>query len=180
MQNPRQVFLDTLPEIRQDYGRKLFFFLQQLTGARRVDCEDMVQEVYFRLVKNAHKFNIAYSLATWLYTIARNIGRDYTRKRRRWNLLLKHENGDSSSENEWVDRSAGTEDCVLREDARRAVRAVLDGLGEDDRVLLFLRFYEDFKYEDIARIIKKPLGTVKYRFHLLKKELRPRLEAYIE
>jgi RNA polymerase sigma factor (sigma-70 family) len=46
------------------------------------------------------------------------------------------------------------------------------------RQMAFLYFYEELKYHEIARILKTPVGTVKSRVHLIKKELRQNLEEY--
>ena len=171
-------FQQKLPQLWRTYSRKLYYFTRQLTGAEHEDCEDIVQQVFIRLMKNGRRYSTDRDPRALIYTVTRNLCRDYSRKKRRWKQIVHENRIDSGQIPEAADRGPGVEESVIRSDAESAVGSLIESLDTEDRILVYLRFYEEMKYSEIAGVLKKPEGTVKYRIFELRKKLRPQLEEY--
>lgn len=120
--------------------------------------EDLVSETYFKLVKNADKFDPAHNGLNWLYKIIHNEAINYNlRDTSSHNSELKDE---AAIITEWVDDWL---DKILIQDA-------LNQLTVEERQVIYLRYWEGLHYRDIAKRINKPITTTyKYIDRILKK-----------
>ncbi|MDZ7374203.1 MAG: sigma-70 family RNA polymerase sigma factor [candidate division KSB1 bacterium] len=143
------------------------------------DAEDIVQETFIKAYNALPSFSEEYAFSTWLYKIAINHCIDYLRKRKLPTLSLDRpieaKNGDVKRE--LPDRGLTPESTLLRREQHRLIREAIEKLPEHYRVVIVLRHQEEKSYEEIARILGVPLGTVKARIfrarELLKKMLKP-------
>lgn len=142
------------------YHVPLFNFYLKLTGNRPLS-EDLVQEVFFRILKYRHSYRPETPFRAWMYQIARNARLDHLRKRRpetSWEPEM-------SSAVEPVDTAQQTQEAVL-------LRTALMQISEDKREVLVLSRFQDLKYEEIAQMLGCEVGTVKTRVHRALQELR--------
>jgi RNA polymerase sigma-70 factor (ECF subfamily) len=142
----------------------LFGFFVRLTSNRAVS-EDLVQDVFLRMLKYRHTYRGDNRFTYWMYQIARNSRADYYRKRKRevlWNDDLPEPASDAPIAIEDLER--GQEVALLR--------AALAELPEDRRELLVLARFQKLHYEEIAEILGCTTGAVKVRVHRAIKELR--------
>jgi RNA polymerase sigma-70 factor (ECF subfamily) len=145
------------------YHLPLFRYLLSLSGNRSLS-EDLVQDVFFRVLKYAKTYKPEHSFAVWLYQMARNAYIDTTRKRR-----VEMPGIDS------LDYPSGEpfpEAMLERKQNVTTLRAALKQLPEEKREVLLLSRFHDLRYEEIARILKCEVGTVKVRVFRALKELR--------
>jgi RNA polymerase sigma-70 factor (ECF subfamily) len=146
------------------YHGPVFDFLSRMTGDR-LAAEDMVQDVFMRILKYRATFRDDGSFETWLFRIARNARADYFRQRPPVDPL-----GDEA-----LDRPEPQPGPARRLEAARdraRLRRALMQLREDKRELLVLARYRDMKYEQIAEILGIEVGAVKVRVHRALRELR--------
>lgn len=146
------------------YHLALFDFLARMTGDRTA-AEDLVQDIFVRILKYRATFRDGGSFETWLYRIARNARADYFRQRTLVEPLA----------DEALERPALQPGPVLRLEADRErdrLRRALMLLREDKRELLVLARYRDMGYEQIAEILGIEIGAVKVRVHRAIRELR--------
>ena len=143
----------------------LFRYLLALTGNRELS-EDLVQEVFFRLLKYARTYNPALGFQVWLYRMARNVYFDSHRKTRR------EVAGDELVE--MRSSEPAPEEALLREQEAACLREALRRLPEDKREVLVLSRYQDLRYDEIGRILECETGAVKVRVYRALKELRER------
>lgn len=146
------------------YHAPLFDFLARMTGDRTA-AEDMVQDIFVRVLKYRATYRDGGSFETWLYRIARNARADYFRLRTPLEPL----------EGEALDRPESQPGQALRlqSDRERArLKRALLLLREDKRELIVLARYRDLKYDQIAEILGIDVGAVKVRVHRAIKELR--------
>lgn len=148
------------------YHAAVFEFLSRMTGDR-VASEDLVQEVFLRILKYRATYRDNGRFETWLFRIARNARADYFR-RRKTNAVepLTDEALDQS------DRAAGPAHQLERDREHARLRRALMLLGEDQRELLVLARYRAMKHEQIADILGIEVGAVKVRIHRAVRELR--------
>jgi len=143
----------------------LFRYLLHLTGNRALS-EDLVQEVFFRVLKYTRTYDPSLSFAAWLYSMARNAYYDSARKRR------VEVGTDDMSQMESSEPMP--EELFTRSEDVAFLREALNQLPEEKREVLVLSRFHDLRYEDIARILKCEVGTVKVRVYRALKELRER------
>lgn len=127
------------------------------------DADDLAQETFLVLARDAGNFAGRSSLYTWLYGILLNLERRLRRARssRQKALRVLCEREDEPR------RSApATPEARLEADEwSRSLWALVDQLPESQRLALVLRFAAELKYEEIAQVLDCPLGTVKSRIH---------------
>jgi RNA polymerase sigma factor (sigma-70 family) len=151
------------------YHGPVFDFLSRMTGDR-VAAEDMVQDVFMRILKYRSTFRDEGTFETWLFRIARNARADYFRQRPVTEPLAE----EALERPESQPGPAGRLEAS-RERAR--LRQALLRLREDKREILVLARYRDLKYEQIAEILGIEVGAVKVRVHRAVRELR---EIYLQ
>ena len=164
--------LDRLIELHQ---HRLLRYLLFLTGKREV-AEDLFQETWMRVLLRGAQYNGKARFDTWLFTIARNLVIDLSRKRHMASLDEMSEAGDDERPFEIaVDGPSPLEQFSVRED-RAEVAEVLLTLEPNYREVLVLRFHEEMSLEEIATLTRAPLSTVKSRLYRGLAALRPQVE----
>lgn len=157
------------------YHRPLLGYLYRLTNGDRPLAEDLTQETFARLLKPAN-FQAGRPFKPWLYAIATNLARDTFRS-----AAVRHTTtGLGAMLSDRLDSDPGPEARAIAAENGRAVRAALRELGEEYRITLFLRFYQDLSLEEIAATLGVPLGTVKSRLSVGARRLRQALATIRE
>ena len=164
--------LDHLIEL---YQHRLLRYLLFLTGKREV-AEDLFQETWMRVLLRGAQYNGKARFDTWLFTIARNLVIDLSRKRQMASLDEMSEAGDDERPFEVaIDGPSPHEQFTTRED-QAEVAAVLLKLEPNYREVLVLRFHEELSLEEIASVTQAPLSTVKSRLYRGLAALKPHVE----
>jgi RNA polymerase sigma-70 factor (ECF subfamily) len=170
LQDPE--LLDRLIELHQ---HRLMRYLMFLTGKREV-AEDLFQEVWIRVLRRGSQYNGKARFDTWIFTIARNLVIDLSRKRTMSSLDEMCEAGNDERPFEVVGEGPSPlDEFQFRENASE-VATVLQTLEPSYREVLTLRFHEELSLEEIASVTRAPLSTVKSRLYRGLAALKPRLE----
>jgi RNA polymerase sigma factor (sigma-70 family) len=146
------------------YQIPLFNFYCRLTGDR-VASEDLVQDVFFRILKYRQSYRSGTPFRAWMYQIARNARQDYHRKHPQA-LPFEPE----------MSPAVVSIDSAEAEQQTALLRRALLALPEEKREVLLLSRFQELKYEDIARMLDCEVGTVKVRIHRALRELRAAFE----
>lgn len=129
-----------------------------------------------RVLVRGSQYNGKARFDTWLFTIARNLVIDLSRKR---TMASLDELNDPTQENRpfevAIDAPSPLEDLQVRED-RAEVSEVLLKIEPNYREVLVLRFYEELSLEEIAAVTRAPLSTVKSRLYRGLASLKPEIE----
>jgi len=152
-----------LATLFERYHVALFRYLLHLTRNRALS-EDLVQEVFFRVLKYAQSYDPTLSFPGWLYGMARNACFDALHKGRAERTGA--ETGDIRSPEPMPE-----ETMSRRQDAIHLHEA-LQKLPDAQREVLVLSRFHNLRYEEIARILHCEIGTVKVRVYRALKELR--------
>jgi RNA polymerase sigma factor (sigma-70 family) len=137
----------------------LNFYLR--TTGNRASSEDLVQDVFVRILKYRRTYRAGSRFLTWMYRIARHARLDYLRKRR--------------GEIEWDDAYATPVipgDAVDAEQRRHCLALALQRLPDDKREVLVLSRFQGLRYDAIAELLNCEIGAVKVRIHRAMHELR--------
>ncbi len=167
---------ELLDQLIETYQHRLMRYLMFLTGKREV-AEDLFQEVWIRVLRRGSQYNGKARFDTWIFTIARNLVIDLSRKRTMASLDEMREGGEDERPFEIPEDSPSPLDRYeFKENAAELVE-VLRGLEPSYREVLTLRFHEEMSLDQIATLTCAPLSTVKSRLYRGLAALRPALVA---
>src|SRR5437868_9049077 len=142
------------------YQSPLFNFYCRLTGDRTAS-EDLVQDVFFRILKYRQTYRPGTPFRAWMYQIARNARQDYHRTHPQ-SLPFEPE----------MSPAVVSADAAEVEQQTALLHRALLTLPEAKREVLVLSRFQELKYEEIARLLDCEIGTVKVRIHRALRELR--------
>jgi RNA polymerase sigma-70 factor (ECF subfamily) len=134
----------------------------RLTG-NASDADDLVQSTYEEAFRHAHQLRTLAHCKTWLFRIMRNRFISSLRKRRSRPDLVAIDGGLDVDPERATDDAPALERQVLERLSRPAIVHALSRLPEDMRTCVLLCDLEGFTYEEIAEIVRCPLGTVRSR-----------------
>ena len=147
------------------YHGMLFNFFLRMSGSRSAS-EDLVQEVFFRMLKYRHTYRDESNFVTWMYKIARHVRFDDLRKKRNEVMLEEEEKAGQVSH-----YPLPGEKLEKRQEVE-LLRNALARIAPDRRELLILSRFQLLKYEEIAEILGCQVGAVKVRVFRAVRELR--------
>src|SRR5665213_28543 len=156
--------LASMSEIYQRRHRALYRFFFRLTG-RQTTAEDLVHEVFLRMIRYRHTYQAGDGFEAWMYRIARNAFADQAKKHR---LETQPEEGQF----EVIDGGGPSPyDTLAKQQDLALLHRALRELPEDKRELLILSRFQGLTYEQIGRIVGCETGTVKVRVFRVMKEM---------
>ena len=165
---------ELLDQLIETYQHRLMRYLMFLTSKREV-AEDLFQEVWIRVLRRGSQYNGKARFDTWIFTIARNLVIDLSRKRTMASLDEMREGGEDERPFEIVqDSPSPLEQFQFRENAAELATVMLT-LDTSYREVLTLRFHEEMSLEEIALVTRAPLSTVKSRLYRGLAALKPQL-----
>lgn len=166
---------EILDYLIETYQHRLMRYLMFLTSKREV-AEDLFQEVWIRVLKRGSQYNGKARFDTWIFTIARNLVIDLSRKRTMASLDEMRDGGEDERPLEIVQEGPSPLEQFQAQENAAQVSAVLLTLEPTYREVLTLRFHEEMSLEEIATVTAAPLSTVKSRLYRGLAALKPELE----
>lgn len=137
------------------------------------EAEDIVQETFVRVYQHRQSFNFNHCFSTWIYTIALNLARNELRKRKKFKFYEISEM--QGNETEFA------VEMKIPSRLPEEIKAAMEELPEKYRTAFLLRDIQEMPYEEVAKILSVPLGTVKSRVNrarmILRDKLKPRMES---
>lgn len=166
------------------YAGRLFGFLFRLTGSRH-DAEDLMQEVFVRLVRMLAAYNHDGRFEAWLFRIAANLARDRARRASRSPKATPgggtagYDDGAAGDPFEEIadrPRESGLSRMQAAEESDR-LNAALAALSDSEREVILLRHFSQLSFKEIADLMETPLGTALARGHRGLQRLRELMEG---
>jgi RNA polymerase sigma-70 factor (ECF subfamily) len=143
------------------------------------DSEDIAQQVFVRVWKNAKRYEPRAKFTTWLLKITRNLVFNELRRRSRHPQVSIQGEGEEE-ERPLKDEQAVAPDASLLElELQQAVDAAIANLPETQRMAVILRRYEELSYEEIADALDQSVSAVKSLLFRARTELRQSLQRYL-
>lgn len=165
----------------EPYRRQLYNSALNLTR-HQDDAEDLTQDVLVRAYTSFHQFQRGTNFKAWLFRILTNTYINEYRRRRRAPTLVALEEVSFEAElelsQEQADPSTLPERAVLSQVYDEEVETALQELPEEFRTVVLLSDVQEFSYQEISRMLKVPMGTVRSRLFRGRRQLRAKLEDY--
>jgi len=183
--------LAAFQELLARHERPLWTFLRRFVGDAAT-AEDLLQEVFLRVVRAASDWKGEAKFSTWLYTIARNLCTDQARRAvHRRAESLEAPAGPASADDSGpilVDRVAAgrsggrgePEDAAMNRQLRAELDRAVDALPDEQREVFLMREVMDMPFAEIARAVEASEPTVKSRMRYALEKLRVALVAFHE
>ncbi|MGB3365101.1 MAG: sigma-70 family RNA polymerase sigma factor [Thermodesulfobacteriota bacterium] len=153
-------------------------FIMKMTGGNKTHGEDLLQEIFLKVIEKRNRYDSEQKFTTWLYSIARNHCIDYLRSesyRRHSSLDAPLSESDKSGTVvlEIVKSSdRGQEDKLYDKEVGELINKGINSLKQEFKEVFILKEVEGLSLKEIADITESPLGTVKSRLRYAYQNLR--------
>jgi len=161
-----------------DYIDGLYSYALALTR-NRSDAEDLVQETYARAIPAMKRLRTESNIKSWLFTILRNAWLNQLRQPHNSLQLSETDIDQYPADVNRGDRTDPHSLLELRTDQERVQKAI-EQLPANFREIILLREYEGLSYQEIARLLNCPVGTVMSRLGRARSRLRRLLSAILQ
>jgi RNA polymerase sigma-70 factor (ECF subfamily) len=167
-------------ELLTRYERPVFSLIFRMVRDREM-AEDLSQETFIKVLNNLDRYSPEFKFSSWLFKIANNLTIDHLRRRRVDTISIEGSPDAVTAESAKATSIAvvsGSESPLEELESRELGTAIERAIGQlrpEYRACIMLRHVEDKSYEEIAEIVKLPLGTVKTYIHRARHELRAAL-----
>lgn len=166
-------------EIVKRYKDSLMNYIYRFLGDMS-ESEDIVQETFLRVFRNKRAYKKIAKFSTWIYTIAGNLAKTELRKRKKRNLYSVSEIGYDDKDFEISDETLSPESKTNTSMSEEIIQKEIQQLSPKFREVIVLRDIQELSYEEISKIIKVPLGTVKSRVNRARLRLQDKLKFLLD
>ena len=160
---------NALAEIIREYRDGLIFYLNGFVNNIHV-AEELAEDTFVLLGTKKPKDKGLSSFKTWLYTIGRNIAINYIRRRTKVSEVSIDDCPELISEEEELETS------LIKEEQKIELHKILKKLKPEYHQVLWLVYFEDFTYKEVATIMKKSVHNIETLVYRARKALKSQLE----
>lgn len=167
----------------QRHQRSIHDFILRSVGTYNTAvAEDLTQETFLRVVKQASTYEQRAKFTTWLFTLARNLCIDHSRrmKHRRARSLDQQDDEGHSLLDRTANKDLAVDRRVISSQLQQRLMQAIDSLPDDQREVFLLREHADLGFKEIAEVVGINENTVKSRMRYALEKLRALLEEYAE
>ena len=158
--------LDCMGELFERHHGPLYGYLVKLTG-NRTAAEDIVQNVFQRMLKYRHTYRDEGSFTAWMYHLARRCASDQYRKASAAPVSV-----DPSHLEFHADEATSADESAAARDDHALLRRALGRLDRDDREVLLLSRLQELSFAEVAVILECSVGAARVRAHRALRTLR--------
>jgi RNA polymerase sigma-70 factor, ECF subfamily len=180
MQRIKRGDMDAFSDLVETHQHRVIGTVARMLGDDN-DAEDIAQQVFVRIWKNAARWEPTAKFTTWLYTILRNLVFNECRRRARHpTRSLDSLQDDEDHPHQFEDGNVKSPDTVMLDvEMQDAIERAIQELPETQRMAVVLRRYQDVSYEEIAEILSLTVPAVKSVLFRARTELRNKLRGYL-
>jgi RNA polymerase sigma-70 factor (ECF subfamily) len=154
-------------KLLQRYRRPVYHVILKMV--RNVDdAEDLTIESFAKAFRSLHKFKKDFTFSTWLFRIATNNTIDFIRKKKLNTLSIENTYTDDNGESVSIDvedANLNPQEEAIKLQKEELIQIFVDKLPAKYQKLVRLRYFHELSYEEIAKELDAPLGTVKAQLH---------------
>jgi RNA polymerase sigma-70 factor (ECF subfamily) len=154
-------------ELMERYRRPVYHMVLKMIR-NTDDAEDLTIEAFAKAFKNLHKFKKDYTFSTWLFRIATNNAIDFIRKKKLNTFSLNTSFTDDGGESVTIDvedKNLNPQEVAIKEQKIELVQMFVTKLPPKYQRLVRLRYFDELSYDEIAKTLEAPLGTVQAQLH---------------
>lgn len=144
------------------------------------ESEDIAQQVFLRIWRNAKRYRPDAKFTTYLYTITRNLVFNETRRKSRKKEVSSDEREEHSNLTVEASPHRQPDSEILQAELQQKVDEAIASLPESQRMAVVLRRYEQLSYEEIADVLHLSVSAVKSLLFRARTSLRETLAEYLE
>lgn len=146
------------------YKKSLFAYFYRSIGDK-TSSEDLVQNVFYRILKYKDSFTGNGKFTSWMYFIGHNVIKDYYKKNNRYNY--------TDNIGQWkLHEGLNPDEQIIKEEQLQLLKNSMFKLSPEDREIIILSKYQGLAYAEIARILHCSEGAIKVRVYRALKELK--------
>ena len=153
----------------RDYGKRLYWQIRKIVLDHE-DADDVLQNVFLKVFKGFHNFKANSKLSTWLFRIAYNESVTFLNNKAKTLKVSSQELQD------FLVNSLEADVYFTSDEIQLALQKALATLPDRQKEIFNMRYYDDFKFQDIASILELTEGAVKSSYHIAAKKI----EAFIK
>lgn len=154
-------------ELMKRYKKPVYHMILKMV--RNVDdAEDLTIEAFAKAFRNLKRFKKDYTFSTWLFRIATNNSIDFIRKKRLETMSLNSSYTDDDGEAVNIDvqdENLNPQEETIKAQKIELIRVFVNKLPPKYQRLVRLRYFQEYSYEEIAKELEAPLGTIKAQLH---------------
>ncbi len=149
-------------ELLGKYRDAIYFMLLKMVN-NKSDADDLTIEAFGKAFKNIHQYSPSFAFSTWLFKIASNNCIDFLRRKKANIVSLDgiKEEADFDPGTSLQSKFLDPEEKLIRKQKEFLMQTVVKKLKPRYRKLIELRYFNEFSYEEIAKELELPIGTVK-------------------
>jgi len=153
------------------YKLQIYNLIQRMVSNESL-AEDLAIEVFSKAFSNIKSYSSEYAFSTWLYKIATNHTIDYIRCNKNTLNLNHYDNDELNRLLANIPSDSSTPEEIIIDDQHSSfIQNKIDQLKPLYRTLIDLRYFKEYSYEEIAKELNTPIGTIKAQLHRAKKQL---------
>jgi len=157
-------------ELFYRYQKKLFSYIFHLVR-NKDETEDILQNVFSKMYKNIGNFDTSRKFSSWIYRIAHNESINFIKRKSKRYTVSWDDIATSKDKLDTATNDEPQEDRWLRQEVTKEIAEAIKKLPERYQQVLILRYFQEYSYEDIGKILNKPVNTIGTLINRAKKKL---------
>lgn len=158
-------------ELFSRYQRKLFVYMYHLVSNKE-EVEDLLQNVFAKTYRNISHFDLERKFSSWIYRIAHNEAVNFLKRKSKKRFISWEDISTTKDKlDTQSDEKLPEEQWMLRE-LTEEVDAALDKLPEKYKQVLLMRYFSEYSYDAISKILGKPVNTIGTLINRAKKKMQ--------
>jgi RNA polymerase sigma-70 factor (ECF subfamily) len=163
-------------ELFSRYQKKLFTYIYHLVGSRE-ETEDILQNVFSKTYKSIENFDTNRKFSSWIYRIAHNEAVNYLKRKSKRYMISWEDVSTSKDKLDMATNEERPEERMEHQEIVKEIDWALEKLPLKYQQVLRLRYFEERSYEEMGKILGKPLNTVGTLINRAKKKLLEVVQA---
>lgn len=166
-------------QLLESYKKAIFISIYKMIR-NKDDAEDLTIETFGKAFLHLEKYDSSKKFSTWLFRIGRNTTIDFIRKNKKDFVYIDafktNEEGNNYNVHEVKSKNDNPEETTIKKQQIVLINGIVKQLKQEYQTLINLRYYKEFSYDEIAKELEIPIGTVKAKLHRARKALNEVIE----
>jgi len=154
------------------YKKRAYYIALSLVGDHD-EASDLSQEAFIRIYHARKRFRTDLSFFSWFYTILSNLAKNHLKKR---SVRMDYAQIAKAEHNARLDGPTAPDLLIEADEDKQMIWEGIEKLSYDHREIIVLRHFEDMSYEDIAKLLNIPVGSVMSRLYYARRRLKEVIE----